>query len=146
MEPSQARAILLDQHRRLRARFADLLSSANRVITSHGTSHGEDSVFREQIDAFHREFDAHNASEETLLVPILLLDFAWGEPRLKRMLEEHSEEHASFRLAMQGPVREVAAGIPDLLEEIEAHMMAEERTFLSPAVLRDDQVNVEDGD
>jgi hypothetical protein len=51
------------------------------------------------------------------------------------MLEEHVAEHAAFWDLLAGPASEVAARMDELLEELDAHMAAEERTFLSPLVL-----------
>ena len=56
------------------------------------------------------------------------------------MLEEHAGEHVAFQAALTGTDHEVAAGMADLCEEVDAHMAAEERTFLSPGVLCGDVV------
>ena len=65
----------------------------------------------------------------------------WGTVLIDRMLEEHVAEHATFWTLLAGSVDEVAGRIDDLIDEIDAHMAAEERTFLSPAVLRDEVIN-----
>jgi hypothetical protein len=62
------------------------------------------------------------------------------------MFEEHAAEHASFREAMTGSALAIAARMAELAEDVDAHMAAEERTFLSPGVLRDDVVVTDDGD
>ncbi len=140
MEPSQARAELLAQHDRLRQLFTEVQASADRLRA--GETGPAD--FQRRLAELRREFAAHNESEERLLEPILRLDFAWGPARIARMLEEHGAEHTSFRDALAGPELEVAARFADLVEEIDAHIAAEERTFLSPGVLRDDMVTLED--
>jgi hypothetical protein len=61
------------------------------------------------------------------------------------MMEEHRAEHAVIRAALTGTDRDVAHRVADLRELVEAHMAAEERTFLSRGVLRDDLVTVESG-
>ena len=142
MEPTHARAVLLEQHERLRCRLTEAQTVADRVLAGEGV----EPALQEHIDGLRTAFAEHNASEEALLEPILRLDFAWGPARIARMLEEHSGEHASFREAMEGPILAIAARMGDLVEQIDAHMAAEERTFLSPAVLRDDAVTVDDGD
>ena len=133
MEPSAARALLLAQHDRLRRLLADTADVAERVVAGEGSlDHLQD-----LLGAVRIAFAEHNASEETLLEPILRLDHAWGPPRIARMLEEHSAEHASFREALARPAHELASEMGDLVELIDAHIAAEERTFLSPGVLRD---------
>ena len=81
----------------------------------------------------------HNVCEEAFLQPLLAAEPAAGAARVKRMMEEHVAEHAAFVGALEGDELEVARRIPDLIEELEAHMQAEERTFLNLAVLRDDR-------
>ena len=56
------------------------------------------------------------------------------------MLEEHVAEHSAFWDYLKGTRGEVADKISDLAEELDAHMAAEERTFLSPVTLRDDVI------
>ena len=51
------------------------------------------------------------------------------------MLEEHVAEHAAFWEMLTGSTVEVAARMDELIDELDAHMAAEERTFLSPLVL-----------
>jgi hypothetical protein len=57
------------------------------------------------------------------------------------MLEEHVAEHAAFWELLSGTQAEVAERIGELAEELDAHMAAEERTFLSPVTLRDDVIH-----
>lgn len=58
----------------------------------------------------------------------------------ERMLEEHAAEHAAFWQRIEAPRQVVAANMDELSEELDAHMAAEERTFLSPLILRADEV------
>jgi iron-sulfur cluster repair protein YtfE (RIC family) len=142
MDPTRARAVLLAQHDRLRRLLMVAQAVADRVLGGEGVV----AELHPHLDALQAAFAEHNASEEELLEPILRLDFAWGPARIARMLEEHAAEHASFREAMSGPALEIAGRIAELIEDIDAHMAAEERTFLSPGVLRDDVVETDDGD
>ena len=54
--------------------------------------------------------------------------------------EEHVAEHAALWEMLTGEVGEVAARMSDLIDDLDAHMAAEERTFLSPLVLRHDVI------
>lgn len=141
MDPSQARAHLLAEHAKLRA----ALARAERIAAEALAGATVAVQLHEVLQQCRDLFAAHNESEERLLGPILLQDPAWGQARIDRMLEEHRAEHAEMRAALTGTDNDVAARVADLRELIEAHMDAEERTFLSRAVLRDDVVSVEDG-
>jgi iron-sulfur cluster repair protein YtfE (RIC family) len=90
----------------------------------------------ERLTALRNALEYHNQRELALLGP-LLAELDQRGPRLvSRMLEEHIEEHELFFERLRGPAREVATRLPELAELLEAHMMAEERTFLSPEVHR----------
>ena len=130
--PDQARAQLLQEHERLRELMSDALDLARRAL--HGV--GSWSELGRALDALLDAFAAHNVSEETLLAPILRANPAVGPARVARMLEEHAAEHMAMRSALAGAPEAVAGRIGELAEDIDAHMAAEERTFLSPGVLR----------
>lgn len=133
LEPSKARTVLLAQHERLRQLLDEMQRVATRVLAGEAVL--ADLAVR--LEAVRNAFALHNATEEAMLEPILRIDFAWGPARIARMLEEHAAEHTSLRAALAGADLEVAAGIAELVEDIDAHMAAEERTFLSAGVLRD---------
>jgi iron-sulfur cluster repair protein YtfE (RIC family) len=131
MEPDAARRELLAQHADLRRRLASAEMLARRLMRG-------DDVMAELgvvIDQLHDAFAQHNRSEEALIVPLLELDPAIGPRRVARMIEEHAEEHRVMRAFLKRPLAEVAAELTDWAEELAAHMDAEERTFLSVAVL-----------
>jgi hypothetical protein len=122
--------------------LTDTLALADRVLAGEGSLDHLQDLFATLRVAFAE----HNQSEESLLEPILRLDHAWGPARIARMIEEHGAEHASIRETLARPVLDVAAEMAELVDLVDAHMAAEERTFLSPGVLRDDVINEEDGD
>lgn len=139
MEPSVARARLLSQHEGLRDRLGTMLALAERFRA--GTTPEEEIIAA--LDALRDAFEEHNRFEESLLEPMLRETDAFGEVRVARMVGEHSEEHRAFMVFLGGPVDDVVRGLADFIEEIAAHMEAEERTFLHPAVLRDDVVAID---
>jgi hypothetical protein len=141
MEPSKARKQLLAEHEELRSLLKRAEAIAGDILRGTGTP----TSLHDVLQLCRNRFAAHNASEEELLGPILMHDFAWGQARIDRMFEEHRAEHAEMHAALTGPDLRVAPRIPELREMIEAHMAAEERTFLSRGVLRDDLVSVEGG-
>jgi hypothetical protein len=79
--------------------------------------------------------------ETAVIVDLLQGPAAWGSLLIDRMLEEHVAEHAAFWELLSGTQAEVAERIGELAEELDAHMAAEERTFLSPVTLRDDVIH-----
>jgi iron-sulfur cluster repair protein YtfE (RIC family) len=133
MTPNEARATLLDQHDRLRRRLSETTVLAARWLAGDKVS---DQLHQALVE-LRKAFVEHNRTEEALLQPLLSQGDAWGPARIQRMGDEHAAEHAAFLALMGGTDAEVAERIPDIAEDLEAHMAAEERTFLSPAVLRD---------
>jgi iron-sulfur cluster repair protein YtfE (RIC family) len=139
MKPSEARALLLGQHAVLR----DLMRVAEQAASRYLRGGAEAAEVDKAVADLRKAFAEHNRSEESLLLPMLRAGDAWGPQRIERMVEEHVEEHATFRALMEGSAAEVAPRMADLDEELDAHMEAEERTFLSAGVLRDDLVDLD---
>ena len=131
MPGSRVRALLLAQHEELRARLASCLSEASRVLAGEP----RDPKLRAALVELREAFAEHNESEREYLEPLLRRSHRVGEQRIARMLEEHGAEHVVMRELMAGTDREVAGRMADLVDDIEAHMAAEERTFLSRQVL-----------
>jgi hypothetical protein len=133
MENQAARRTLLAQHEQIRGHLAACSSLAARVRS------GEPA--RAELDAelarLRGVFNDHNALETELVRPLLKGRPHWGAALVDRMLEEHVAEHAAFWELLVGSVDEVAGMMDDLVDELDAHMAAEERTFLSPQVLGD---------
>jgi iron-sulfur cluster repair protein YtfE (RIC family) len=136
MNATEARSTLLAQHEQLRrqlevcARLAKLYRSGQEVGCELDASLGQ---LREQLGE-------HNHVETAIIGRLLRGPAAWGSLLVDRMLEEHVAEHAVFWEMLSGTQAQIAGRIDDLAEEIDAHMAAEERTFLSPVTLRDDVI------
>jgi len=145
MLPSQARERLLRQHAGLRELLETAARLAGQVLAdaAGGAAPHDRTELHAVLAKLQDAMAEHNAAEEALLEPMLLDGDAWGPQRVARMMEEHRGEHATFRAALSRDDLEVAAGLAELAEDLDAHMMAEERTFLSPGVLRDDIINLE---
>jgi len=82
-------------------------------------------------------FDAHNRFEERLLRPILL-DRGPGALRalrVARMARDHTEEHRAMRRGLEPTT---SSQLRDALDSLSAHLDAEERSFVTPKILRDD--------
>jgi iron-sulfur cluster repair protein YtfE (RIC family) len=133
MMPSAARDALLAQHARLRVLFGEALALARlREATGDGGP-----ALEELMPRISRAFAEHNRYEEAVLRPVLLARDGLGPVRVERMMEEHVEEHRAFVEQLAAGALQCAAALADFVEEVEAHMAAEERVFLNVAVLRD---------
>lgn len=136
MNANEARTTLLAQHERIRHDLALCARLAKQL-------RGGEPVTLELDEALSRlrdEFAEHNQAETAIIAELLRGPAAWGSLLVDRMLEEHVAEHAAFWVLLSGAQVEVAERIHDLAEELDAHMAAEERTFLSPLTLRDDVI------
>jgi len=142
MDPSVARARLLEQHQGLR----DRLEHVSGLVGQFASGAPVADALGAAVAGVATAFDEHNAFEETLLTPMLAATDGFADVRIARMVGEHTEEHRAFAAFLTGPLPDVAAGWADFAEEIVAHMEAEERTFLHPWVLRDDLVTTENSD
>ena len=130
---------LVRQHAQIRALAARVLGEATAQLGAMAAGETPCTAFHDSLIELRAVLTAHNAYEEAYLAPMLAVDAAMGPRRVSRMLEEHMAEHAAMVATLTGAELDVARRIPELVEELEAHLQAEERTFLSAAVLRDRQ-------
>ena len=136
MTQAVARDELLAQHAGIRLLLAEATTQAAQVLTGLPVKAGFHKTVRRLLVALSE----HNAAEERLLEPLLRDADAWGQLRVNRMLEEHAAEHAVILDALAVDSSELERHMAEIAEDLDAHMLAEERTFLSSAVLRDDIV------
>jgi iron-sulfur cluster repair protein YtfE (RIC family) len=136
MKATEARITLLAQHDRLRG----LLDTCTRLARLHRTGEAVASELDEALADLRDAFAEHNQSETAIIGELLRGASSWSTLLVDRMLEEHVGEHAAFWQLLSGSDAEVAQRIGELAEELDAHMAAEERTFLSPAALSDDVI------
>lgn len=122
---------LLAQHTALRRLSAAAVREARRLRAGN---EGADREFALAISGLRRALATHNEAEEGLLSPLLATQDRAGALRAQRMLEEHAAEHALSVSLLDHTLVAVAAKIEELAETLDAHMQAEERTFLSPVV------------
>lgn len=132
MTPDQIRSKLLAQHEHIRSHLDASVRLARELRAGEPVGLELDLV----LSLLRSEFTQHNEVESTAIGKLLHGPSAWSSLMIDRMLEEHLAEHAAFWELLSGTRLEVAGRIEELAEELEAHMAAEERTFLSPATLR----------
>jgi hypothetical protein len=138
MTAEETRTQLLAQHDRLRQQ----VSHCSRVATLYRAGLATARELDLALDALREQFALHNETETRVIQKLMHGPAAWGSLMIDRMFEEHVAEHSAFWDLLQGTTGEVAARIDELAEELDAHMAAEERTFLAPVTLRDDVIRV----
>jgi hypothetical protein len=136
MTPETTRELLLAQHDRLRAQIA----TCTRLAKLFASGLVPASELDLALDVLRADFAVHNETETAAISRLLHGPAAWGALLIDRMLDEHVAEHAAFWELLSGSLSEVASRIDELAEQLDAHMAAEERTFLSPGTLREDVI------
>jgi len=135
MEPSKALRELFDQHEALRVSMDDCEQLADEVDQGRGDVR----TLIDEVAKLRVAFGEHNRFEEQVLRPILRELDAFGDVRIEHMFADHVEEHRALTRSLDGPTAELRAA----LYQLRAHLVAEERYFLSARVLHDDVINVE---
>jgi iron-sulfur cluster repair protein YtfE (RIC family) len=130
-DPRETRAELLAQHGEIRK----LLAYAATIAADLLKGMPVESRFEQAMVAVRAALLRHNQQEEAMLVPLLAGRDRWSAQRIARMVEEHTGEHATIQRMLVGPALEVADRLGELIEDLDAHMAAEERTVLNPTVL-----------
>jgi len=136
MNATEARTTLLAQHEELRF----LLDTCVRLAQDQYPGEPVTAELDQALAELRDQFAAHNQIESAAIVDLLQGPAAWGSLLIDRMLEEHVAEHATFWELLSGTQAEVAERVGELAETLDAHMAAEERTFLSPLTLREDVI------
>jgi iron-sulfur cluster repair protein YtfE (RIC family) len=140
MDRNTVRNTLLAQHERIREDVAACRRLSERFRAGEPVAAELDLALAQ----LRSDFDEHNRTETSLLLPLLLHASQGhgtrGTQLAERMLEEHAAEHTAFWQRIEAPRHEIAANMDELIEELDAHMAAEERTFLSPLILRADEI------
>lgn len=127
MDAPHARKILLAQHQTIREELDRCRGLAQRVRGGESSATELELALEQLRDAF----STHNLSESSLIRPLLLGAASWGDQLLERMIEEHLAEHVAMWEVLGRPALVLAVELDDLADELDAHMAAEERTFLA---------------
>ncbi len=140
MNPSDIRTELLRQHEDLRARIRVLRAVTERCLAGEN-AHEE---LRRLLTGLTDAVRAHNAREEQLMAKVFPELDAWGPVRREVMNEEHILEHdvlvgALIDAYAASDAKAAARNVVGLFDEILAHMAREEKVFLAPEVLADDE-------
>ena len=142
----ERRTTLQRQHLQLRSLIATVREAAVAVL--EGADAAE---LRLRIADLTTELQAHMATEEALLGPVLERIDAWGPVRLDLMRAEHAHQRGVMAL-LRSRGSDALAPEPlarrtiQLLEEILSDMDAEDRDILDAKVLRDDLIQLDASD
>lgn len=137
--PARALIELKAQHDALRGMMQRCTELADELDTGGDCA----TQLVREVARLRMAFDSHNEFEEQLLKPALLDGDAFAGVRIDRMVEDHINEHRSMRVKLHSPETAV---LREVIETLRAHLDAEERYLLTAKVLRDDVVNLDDGD
>ena len=120
---------LMQQHDALRAH----MDRCEQLADDLDAGRAPDGVLTSEVASLRVAFDAHNQFEERWLRPVLL--DAFDDMRVDRMFADHVGEHREMRQHFgDGPIGELRAA----LDNLRAHLAAEERYFASSRILRED--------
>ncbi len=144
IENAKIRRIILVEHEGLRIGLRSIETLLDRVATGDvDATKNAHQQFQNLLTSFIR----HIEHEERILRPVLERIDAWGPARVRSMDEEHSVQRATVKrlasLEALGDPAEWAKEVRAFSSELLTDMAGEEKTCLSPAVLRDDVVAVE---
>jgi iron-sulfur cluster repair protein YtfE (RIC family) len=136
MDANHARTLLMTQHQAIRTSLAACLEIAKRLRTGDA----DETELELALEQMRADVYQHNLSESEVIRPMLSQAQRWGDLLIGRMIEEHLAEHVAMWTVLEQPARVVAFELEELAEDLDAHMAAEERTFLAPHVLREDVI------
>jgi hypothetical protein len=129
---------LLEQHRGLER----IMDRCDELADAAEAGAEVDGALARAVAQLRIGLDAHNRHEESILRPVLHAADAFGPVRIEQMIAEHVVEHAAMRASLDsGSI----AALRATLAALRAHLVDEERHFVTAKILRDDLVTVENG-
>lgn len=147
MNPSQLRKKILAEHVIIRGKVKEAEALAGRVLGGDATA---ELPMRAHATDLVELFREHLEMEDALLVPTLRNIDAWGQIRAERVAREHEWQRAALERLEQAAKREatadVARAVESLGKELLADMKDEDETILSPNLLKDDPITVDQAD
>lgn len=144
MDPSEVRATVLGEHRKLRAQLAALIVLAKEVRSD--LTRGQELL--DGCNALRESLRSVQDLEEKLLVPALSEADAWGDVRIERLFQLQKMQCDAVKSTLsllthdELPVLVRASAVIALGEEVERELTTEDRELLSPEVLRDDVITI----
>jgi iron-sulfur cluster repair protein YtfE (RIC family) len=135
LKHSQIRASILEEHEQLRARMRELEAGLDAKGDTVGT------LFKRFLTDLLRHID----HEEAVLRPVLAQGDAWARLRVEALDREHREQRAKLaELAGLDPSSTpFVERVREALGWIRVDMAGEEKSLLTPEVLRDDIIVID---
>jgi iron-sulfur cluster repair protein YtfE (RIC family) len=144
LKPSQVRARILSEHEVLRRSVDRLAAVTARLLAGDCEAF---SAATASAQLLYQQLQDHLDFEDALLVAALRDTDAWGNLRADRLASHHVEQRQQFRTLAERSRCETPAGLAALLTELIADlrldMQYEEKEVLSPELLRDDVLVVD---
>lgn len=141
MNPSEVRSRVLAEHAWVRQKVDHLEGAAERCI--YGMP-GELPRMQAALHDLAGVLEMHLSTEEEILLPCLREVDAWGDLRADRLHQEHQAQRREIRelerLAHTSSQEQVAKSVLEYCQALRHDMDGEERVTLSPTLLRDDVV------
>jgi hypothetical protein len=143
MRPSEVRDWVGRQHVQLRILFGEVEHACAEAIERARDA-------RPIVERLTRAVADHLAFEDRTLVPTLRQIDGWGAVRADHVAADHALQRqqlaALCRLAREGSAIDAARAVLSLLQELRVDMDGEERDLLSPDLLRDDLIVIDQSD
>lgn len=143
LDPAQVRAVILAEHRKIRAVLSRLESDAMALLACSVPKSTARHALRQQALSLCDEMGAHIAFENQVLVPVVEVVDAWGPVRAQTIIEEHTDqmrllrEYANLLNGDGESSPGVAVTVWQLVQSISEDMREEEAHVLSPEFLSD---------
>lgn len=128
MELNAVRKTLVAQHAQLRS-LMTAVESAMELQPADAAEVGR------RVVALRDAVLAHNTAEEATLGPILRDLDAWGPEHVKQMLDDHHAEHRVISEKLKNGVK--PAAVREVIAHLRGHMLHEEESILSEALLQE---------
>ncbi|HEY8925200.1 MAG TPA: hemerythrin domain-containing protein [Polyangia bacterium] len=145
MDADHARRTVFAQHRALRGLLGRASATASAAL--EGRAPSPDAV-ASAIGDIRTTFDVHLTFEEKVLIPILEADLPLGPERAQHLREEHAQQRGFLASlhheALSAPtLPTLSVKLAQLVDWLLRDMVHEEQTLLTPDVIRDDQITID---
>jgi hypothetical protein len=145
LDADHARRAVLAQHGALRSLLHRAAATAEASLD--GRPLAPDAV-ASSIGDIRTTFDVHLTFEEKVLIPLLEMDLPLGPERAQRVREEHAQQRtmleALHREALASPsLPTLSIKLAHLVDWLLHDMTEEEQSLLTPDVIRDDQIAID---
>jgi len=145
IDADHARRAVFAQHRELRGLLGR--ASATAAAALEGRPRSPDAV-ASAIGDIRATFDVHLTFEEKVLLPLLETDLPLGPERAQVLREEHAQQRALLQSlhheALIAPnLPTLSVKLAQLVDWLLRDMVHEEQNLLTPDVIRDDQITID---